>query len=139
VANAYNSLWQVRNDSWCSLEEAAAQLALAGAQQRPVEALSETVHGLLDVLGPIERFWAFPGPHSFQKVRDRRGEQPPGRDPADGARGDHQPGHEQQAEEEDRGAPQHVGVTAGRQGQPHHREPQVGTPYSSVNTAAPAA
>jgi arginine decarboxylase len=69
VANAYNSLWQVRNDSWCSLEEAATQLALAGAQQRPVEALSETVHHLLDVLGPIERFWAFPGLQSFAKVR----------------------------------------------------------------------
>jgi arginine decarboxylase len=66
---AYNSLWQVRNDSWCSLEEAATQLALAGAQQRPVEHLAETVHGLLDVLGPVERFWAFPGLHSFQKVR----------------------------------------------------------------------
>ena len=26
---AYNSLWQVRSDSWCRLEEAAAQLALA--------------------------------------------------------------------------------------------------------------
>ena len=68
-ALAYNSLWQVRNDSWCSLEEAATQLALAGAQQRPVEHLAETVHGLLDVLGPVERFWAFPGVHSFQKVR----------------------------------------------------------------------
>ena len=68
-ALAYNSLWQVRNDSWCSLEEAATQLALAGAHQRPVEHLAETVHGLLDVLGPVERFWAFPGVHSFQKVR----------------------------------------------------------------------
>ncbi|HET9970520.1 MAG TPA: hypothetical protein VFQ68_19955 [Streptosporangiaceae bacterium] len=58
-----------QDDSWCSLEEAATQLALAGARQRPVESLSETVHGLLDVLGPIERFWAFPGLHSFQKVR----------------------------------------------------------------------
>ena len=29
MANAYNSLWQVRNDSRCSLEEAATQLAPA--------------------------------------------------------------------------------------------------------------
>lgn len=50
MANAYNSLWQVRNDSWCSLEEAAAQLALAGAQQRPVESLAETVPSLEDAL-----------------------------------------------------------------------------------------
>ena len=32
--------------------------------------------------------------------------------PRDGARGDHQPGHQQQGEEEDRSAAQHVRVTA---------------------------
>ena len=58
---AYNSLWQLRNDSWSSLEEATTQLALASAQKRPVEQLAETVTGLLDVLGPIEQYWAFPG------------------------------------------------------------------------------
>ena len=42
-ANAYNSLWQVRNDAWSSLEESTAQLALARAQQRPVDQLTETV------------------------------------------------------------------------------------------------
>ncbi len=68
-ALAYNSLWQVRTDAWSSLEESAAQLVLAGAQHRPVEQLGETVHGLLDMLGPIERFWAFPGTQSFQKIR----------------------------------------------------------------------
>ncbi len=68
-AAAYNSLWQVRTDTWSSLEESAIQLVLAGAQQRPVEQLGDAVHGLLDVLGPIERFWAFPGIQSFQKVR----------------------------------------------------------------------
>ncbi len=66
---AYNSLWQVRNDAWSSLEEAAAQLVLAGARQHPVEQLSETVTGLLNVLGPIERFWAFPGGPALQRVR----------------------------------------------------------------------
>jgi arginine decarboxylase len=66
---AYNSLWQVRNDGWSSLEEATTQLALAGAQQRPVEPLTQTVTELLNVLGPIERFWAFPGMPSFLKVR----------------------------------------------------------------------
>ena len=66
---AYNSLWQLRNDSWSSLEESTTQLALAGAQQRPVEQLTETVTGLLDVLGSIERFWAFPGPHTVHEVQ----------------------------------------------------------------------
>jgi arginine decarboxylase len=66
---AYNSLWQLRNDAWSSLEESTAQLALAFSQQRPVEQLTETVAEGLNVLGPIERFWAFPGTHAFQKVR----------------------------------------------------------------------
>jgi arginine decarboxylase len=67
--SAYNSLWQVRTDSWSSLEESATQLVLGGAQHHPVEELTDTIHGLLDVLGPIERFWAFPGMPNFQKVR----------------------------------------------------------------------
>ena len=58
---AYNSLWQLRNDSWSSLEESTTQLALASGQQRPLGQLTETVTGLLDVLGAIEGFWAFPG------------------------------------------------------------------------------
>ena len=66
---AYNSLWQIRNDAWSSLEESAAQLVLGCAQQRPVEQLTDTVTGLLDELGPVERYWAFPGIQAFQRVR----------------------------------------------------------------------
>jgi arginine/lysine/ornithine decarboxylase len=68
-ALAYNSLWQVRTDAWSRLEESAAQLLLAGSQHRPVEQLGDTIGGLLDVLGPIERFWAFPGIANFAKLR----------------------------------------------------------------------
>ncbi len=66
---AYNTLWQVRADTWSSLEETAGQLVLAGAGQRPFEQLVETVTGLLDTLGPIERLWAFPGTQAVQKLR----------------------------------------------------------------------
>src|SRR3984957_12473587 len=68
-SNAYNSLWQVRTDAWSGLEESTAQLALAGAQQRPVERLTDAVAEALDVLAPIERFWAFPGMQAFYRVR----------------------------------------------------------------------
>src|SRR5580700_2881562 len=64
---AYNSLWQLRNDTWSSLEESAIQLARAEAHQRPVGKLVETVPELLDVLGPIERFWAFPGVQTYRE------------------------------------------------------------------------
>jgi arginine decarboxylase len=66
---AYNSLWQLRNDTWSSLEESTTQLALADAQQRSVEQLVETVTGSLDILGSIERFWAFPGGQIFREVQ----------------------------------------------------------------------
>jgi hypothetical protein len=66
---AYNSLWQLRNDTWSGLEEATTQLALADSQRRPVEKLVETVTERLDILGPIERFWAFPGAQIYQEVR----------------------------------------------------------------------
>ncbi len=65
----YNSLWQVRTDAWSSLEESTAQLALAAAQQHPTERLTEAVTGWLGVIGPIERFWAFPGTPAFLKLR----------------------------------------------------------------------
>ena len=68
-SNGYNSLWQVRTDVWSALEESTAQLALAGAQQRPVEQLTGAVAEALDVLAPIERSWAFPGMQAFYKVR----------------------------------------------------------------------
>ena len=66
---AYNSLWQLRNDTWSSLEESTTQLALAGAQQRSIEQLVETVTRLLDVLGSVERFWGFPGARTFREVQ----------------------------------------------------------------------
>ena len=66
---AYNSLWQIRNDAWSSLEESTTQLTLACDGQRSVEQLTETVTGLLDVLSSIERFWAFPGAQTFQEVQ----------------------------------------------------------------------
>ena len=66
---AYNSLWQLRNDTWSSLEESTTQLALADAQQRSIEQLAETVTKLLDVLGSIERFWGFPGARTFHEVQ----------------------------------------------------------------------
>src|SRR5271154_5649600 len=68
-SNAYNSLWQVRTDAWSALGGATAQLALAGAQQRPVEQLTDAVAEALDVLAPVERFWAFPGMQAFYRVR----------------------------------------------------------------------
>jgi arginine decarboxylase len=66
---AYNSLWQFRADAWSNLEDATAQLSVADISQHTLEQLVATATRLLDVLGPIERFWAFPGGQAFHKLR----------------------------------------------------------------------
>ena len=68
-AKAYNSLWQFKADAWSSLEDAAVQLSLATAGKRSLERAADTATELLDVLGPIERLYAYPGTQEFSKVR----------------------------------------------------------------------
>ena len=65
----YNSLWQLRADSWSGLEEASERLAVAVTQERPTEHLVKEVDRLLDVLAPMEVYWAFPGVQTFQHAR----------------------------------------------------------------------
>jgi len=65
----YNSLWQLRADSWSALEEASERLAVAVTQERPTERLVKEVDRLLDVLAPMEVYWAFPGVQTFQHAR----------------------------------------------------------------------
>jgi arginine decarboxylase len=68
-AKAYNSIWQFKADAWSALEDAALQLSVASAGERSLERAVETSTELLDVLGPIERLYAFPGTQDFSEVR----------------------------------------------------------------------
>ena len=68
-ARAYNSLWQFRADAWSSLEEASERLAAATTAGRPIDRLVERVTVLLDELGPMERYWAYPGARAYQQGR----------------------------------------------------------------------
>jgi arginine/lysine/ornithine decarboxylase len=65
----YNSLWQLRADSWSGLEEVSERLAIAVTQERPSEQLANEVSRLLGVLSPMEVYWAFPGVQTFQHAR----------------------------------------------------------------------
>jgi arginine decarboxylase len=66
---AYNSLWQVRSDSWCRLEEAADRLTrptTAGAlKERCMTACRE----LLARLSTLEPYWAYPGSPQFARIQ----------------------------------------------------------------------
>src|SRR6202044_2893966 len=68
-AKAYNSLWQFKADAWSALEDAAVELSVASAGKQSLERAVDTATELLDVLGPIERLYAYPGPQEFSKVR----------------------------------------------------------------------
>lgn len=65
----YNSLSQYRADAWSSLEEASERVSAAAAAGRPMEVLVDRVHELLDQLGPIERYWAYPGQLAYSQGR----------------------------------------------------------------------
>src|ERR1700737_3711652 len=60
-ARAYNSVWQLRADAWCRLEEAANRLNRADAPGKPKERYTGIVTGLLSQLTPLEPYWAYPG------------------------------------------------------------------------------
>src|SRR5690349_21417967 len=59
--HTYNSIWQLRADTWSNLEEASERLALAVAQGRSAERLTGKINELLNLLEPIEQYSAFPG------------------------------------------------------------------------------
>ena len=69
-AQAYNSWWQARSDTWSRLDEASSQLADAAAAGQALGGLLDTIAGLLDSVAPVEQYWAFPGPEVCRRARD---------------------------------------------------------------------
>ena len=69
-AQAYNSWWQTRSDTWSRLDEASSELEGATAAGQPPGGLLETIGGLLDSVAPLEQYWAFPGPEACRRARD---------------------------------------------------------------------
>src|SRR4249920_1359117 len=70
-ADAYNSWWQFRNDSWSRLEEATARINSSRRRGSPIdEQMTEAVHEQCVALAPLEQFWAFPGHAAFGVVQE---------------------------------------------------------------------
>jgi arginine decarboxylase len=65
---AYNSLWQVRADAWCQLEEAADRLTRTTTTGELKDRYVTLCGELLDRLTPLEPYWAFPGSLQFARV-----------------------------------------------------------------------
>src|SRR5271163_756702 len=66
---AYNSLWQVRSDSWCRLEEAADRLTRPDTAGKLKESCAGTCQELLARLSTLEPYWAYPGAPQFARVQ----------------------------------------------------------------------
>ncbi|GJF08910.1 decarboxylase [Mycolicibacterium cyprinidarum] len=66
-SRAYNSVWQLRADAWCSLEDAAEQLTRRIAAGEPSDKHHAICEDLLARLTPLEPYWAYPGALQFAK------------------------------------------------------------------------
>ena len=66
---AYQSVWQLRGDTWCQLEEAADQLAQPTNTRSLAERYVDICRELMARLAPLEPFWAFPGTAEFARVQ----------------------------------------------------------------------
>jgi arginine decarboxylase len=66
---AYNSVWQLRADSWTNLQEVATRLAHLQAQGKPTEKLVARAHDLVARILPMERYWGFPGRRRFEQIQ----------------------------------------------------------------------
>lgn len=68
TARVYNSVWQLRADTWCRLEDAAGQIARLAAIGRPTDEYQQTCRSLLSRLAPLEPYWAYPSGAQFAKL-----------------------------------------------------------------------
>jgi hypothetical protein len=69
-SRAYNSVWQLRGDAWCRLEEAADRLTRPTTDGALKERYVAICQDLLTQLTPLEPYWAYPGSPQF--ARDPR-------------------------------------------------------------------
>src|SRR5437773_864115 len=66
--NLYRSVWEVRNDGWIHLSDDASRLVEAERRGADVELARTRVAETLDLLEPIESYWAFPGRAGFLRL-----------------------------------------------------------------------
>ena len=67
-SRAYNSVWQLRGDSWCRLEEAADRLTRPTTNGELKDEYAAVCRDLLASLTPLEPYWAYPGMPQFSRV-----------------------------------------------------------------------
>src|SRR2546427_3772268 len=66
--NLYRSVWEVRNDGWIHLSDEANRLSSAASAGGDADLPRDPVAETLDLLEPIEIYWAFPGRQGFLRL-----------------------------------------------------------------------
>src|ERR1700755_1420632 len=66
---AYNSLWQVRSESWCRLEGGGDRLTRPDTAGALKEKCISSCQELLNQLSSLEPYWAYPGTPQFARVQ----------------------------------------------------------------------
>jgi arginine decarboxylase len=67
---AYNSVQQLRADAWNSLKDATGRLPDAAVRGAGTETLTRQASDLLELLDPLEHYWAYPGRPRFVELRE---------------------------------------------------------------------
>ncbi|NMO03022.1 ornithine decarboxylase [Gordonia sp. TBRC 11910] len=68
-AHAYNSVWQLRGDAWCRLDEAADRLNRQDTVGERRDRYVGICRDILAELTPLEPYWAYPGNTRFARVQ----------------------------------------------------------------------
>jgi arginine decarboxylase len=67
---AYNSVWQLRVDTWSSIADLTKRLHDASLPQDLRADLESKLGELVDLVAPVENYWAFPGPQRVGQLRE---------------------------------------------------------------------
>ena len=67
---AYNSVWQLRGDAWSSLADATKRLLKPRCRQTRATHYERRLPPLLQLLDPIESYWAYPGREQLHQIRE---------------------------------------------------------------------
>ena len=69
--HGFNSVWQVRADTWSAIADATKRLHEASFSRKRGDHLESELGAMLEFVGLIENYWAFPGPQRVERITAR--------------------------------------------------------------------
>ena len=69
--HGYNSVWQVRADTWSAIADATKRLDEASFSPKREEQLESELGAMLEFVALMEHYWAFPGAQRVERITAR--------------------------------------------------------------------